>query len=97
MRINVKSLIEEKFPPTNRARNSKRKANINAFAKAIETDPNSAGKIYDGELSSINFSTLENICRVLECTPLDIFESDDLKVIRLIQFQKRANNKDDTE
>ena len=34
-------------------------------------------KIVNNETSGIKFKTLESLCDILECTPNDIFKSDD--------------------
>lgn len=64
MRLNVKDLVDKKFP------------NKNQFSKAIGVGFPSTCKIYDGETTSIKFSTLETICKVLDCTPNDIIIPD---------------------
>lgn len=76
MKISVAHLVNEKFPPTGRA--GKRPTNIRQFSKAIDTDVNSAIRIYDGTSDSIRMTTLENLCNALDCTPNDIlvFESN---------------------
>lgn len=43
-----------------------------ALAKNIGVTYPTIDKIYNGETSSIRLSTLENICRELDCTPNDI-------------------------
>lgn len=81
MKLKIKELVDSKFP------------NKNQFAKAIGVGFPAACRLYNGETTKINFDTLENICRVLECTPCDIFEPDDLKVVKLVEYQRRLSDK----
>ena len=49
-------------------------------------------KICNGETSTIRFDTLERICEVLNCTPNDIFISDNPQVQQLIdKFTTNTN------
>lgn len=48
--------------------------------------------IYKGLSTSIKFDILEQLCKVLECTPNDILISDDCKMNQLFS----AYNKSDT-
>lgn len=85
MRLDIKCLVDKKFQ------------NKNQFAKAIGVGYPAACKLYDGDTSKINFDTLENLCIVLECTPSDLFESDDKRLNRLLQYYKALTiEKDDT-
>lgn len=82
LKINIQNKLNEK------------KLNKNQFAKLMKIGFPAACALYDGTTSRISFETLENMCKVLECTPNDIFESDDPYFINLIN---QYNNKDDTE
>lgn len=64
MHLNIKKLVDKHFP------------NKSQFAKAIEIGYPAACKLYDGNVSKINFDTLEKICEVLHCTPNDILVYD---------------------
>lgn len=64
--------------------------NKNQFAKECKIGYPAACKLYDGTTTSIRFDTLESICKTLNCTPNDIFVSDDSQVQNLI-----SNNKSD--
>lgn len=64
--------------------------NKNQFAKECKIGYPAACKLYNGTTSSIRFDTLESICKTLNCTPNDIFVSDDSQVQNLI-----SNNKSD--
>ena len=72
MKLNVKDKMIEK------------KINRNQFAKLVQIGYPAACAIYDGSTTRISFDTLESICRVLNCTPNDIFISDDPKVDKLL-------------
>ena len=91
MRLDTKDLVDKKFQ------------NKNQFAKAIGVGYPAACKLYDGDTSKINFDTLERICIALECTPTDLFKSDDPALNRLLLYYcklhefNEKNEKDDTE
>lgn len=51
--------------------------------------------LYEGTTSRISFDTLENICKVLNCTPNDILISDDPELQQMLQ-QSSSINKSDT-
>lgn len=72
MKLNVKDKMIEK------------KMNKNQFAKLVQIGYPAACAIYDGTTTRISFETLESICRVLNCTPNDIFVAEDPKVSRLL-------------
>ena len=61
LKISVKNYVDENFK------------NINQFAKAIGISHNSAQSIYDGTVTRIEFSTLEMMCKIFNCTPNNIF------------------------
>lgn len=61
LKISVKNYVDKNFK------------NINQFAKAIGISHNSAQSIYDGTVTRIEFSTLEMMCKIFNCTPNDIF------------------------
>lgn len=56
---------------------------------------NNIGKICNGETSTIRFDTLEKICKALNCSINDIFQTDDLQLQKLLTCQSNQN-KDDT-
>lgn len=64
MYLDIKKLVDKNFP------------NKNQFAKSIGIGYPAACKLYDGDVSKINFDTLENICIALKCTPNDILKSE---------------------
>lgn len=51
---------------------SERGMTIAEFAAAIGITPANVGVLKNGRAKAIRFSTLEAICRVLECQPADI-------------------------
>ncbi len=53
---------------------AKRKVSSNDLAKAIELTPANLSVLKTGKARAIRFSTLENLCRELECQPGDILE-----------------------
>lgn len=58
--------------------------NKNQFAKLMQIGYPAACALYDGTTTRISFDTLENICKVLDCTPNDIFISDNPQVQHLL-------------
>lgn len=88
MRLDIKDLVDKKFK------------NKNQFAKAIGVGYPAACKLYDGNTSKISFETLERICVALECTPTDLFKSDEPTLERLFLYYNKLHElykKDDTE
>lgn len=76
LKINIKSKLSQKG------------LNKNQFAKLMQIGYPAACALYEGTTTRISFDTLENICKVLECTPNDIFISDDPIVNNL--FNKKS-------
>lgn len=77
LKINIKSKLSQKG------------LNKNQFAKLMQIGYPAACALYEGTTTRISFDTLENICKVLECTPNDIFISDDPIVNNLFNKKKR--------
>lgn len=63
LKLNIKKRVDEKF------------SNINQFAKVIGIGYNSAQRLYEGDVSRIEFSTLDLLCQLFNCTPNDIIEN----------------------
>lgn len=88
LKINIQDRLKEKG------------LNKNQFAKLMQIGYPAACALYDGTTTRISFDTLENICKVLECTPNDIFESDDQNYKHLltyaIKLSELKNQKGDT-
>ena len=74
LKINIQDKLKEKG------------LNKNQFAKLMQIGYPAACALYDGTTTRISFDTLENICKVLECTPNDIFVSDDPTYKRLMAY-----------
>ena len=74
--------------------------NKNQFAKLVQIGYPAACALYNGTTTRISFDTLENICKVLDCTPNDILVSDDPQMKRLLGkaliTNVEYNNKSDT-
>ena len=89
LKINIQDKLKEKG------------LNKNQFSKLMQIGYPAACALYDGTTTRISFDTLENICKVLECTPNDILVSDDPTYKRLMVYAyciyKAQNTKDDTE
>lgn len=73
---------------------SEKKLNKNQFAKLMQIGYPAACALYDGSTTKISFSTLENICKVLECTPNEILVSDDPHLQRMLAYASKLNKKD---
>jgi putative transcriptional regulator len=52
---------------------AKKKMSVNDFAAAIDITPANVFVLKNGRAKAVRFSTLDAICRVLECQPGDIF------------------------
>ena len=89
LKINIQDKLKEKG------------LNKNQFAKLMQIGYPAACALYNGTTSKISFDTLENICKVLYCSPSDIFVSDDPQMQRLLAYASSMNNlmnnKSDTE
>lgn len=70
------------------------------LAKKIGVTYPTIDKIYKGESTSIKFDILESICKELDCSPIEILDSDDDQMKRLLSYTTAINkikhNKDDT-
>jgi len=66
---------------------------INRFqlAKKLEIGYKAVNNLYSGGTNRIYFETLEKLCVALQCTPNDLFTSDDPEFNKLIH----PNNKED--
>nr|DAJ86231.1 MAG TPA: Cro/C1-type HTH DNA-binding domain protein [Bacteriophage sp.] len=69
------------------------------LAKKIGVTYPTIDKIYKGESTSIKFDILESICKELDCSPIEILDSDDDRMKRLLSYttaiNKITHNKDD--
>ena len=53
---------------------ARRKMKLNDLAEAVGITPQNLSVLKTGKAKAIRFSTLEAICRVLECQPADLLE-----------------------
>lgn len=51
-----------------------RKVSVNDLARRIDLAPNNVSRIRTGRIKAIRLSTLEALCRELDCQPGDLFE-----------------------
>ncbi|KRM22219.1 helix-turn-helix domain-containing protein [Latilactobacillus graminis] len=56
---------------------AQRKMSVTALAEAVDITIANLSKLKTGKAKAIRFSTLEKLCRVLECQPGDILEYGD--------------------
>ena len=84
LKINIQDKLKEKG------------LNKNQFAKLAQIGYPAACALYDGKTTKISFDTLENICKVLECTPNDILTSDDPTYQRLLYYSMKLNELQNT-
>lgn len=59
------------------------------LAKQTGISEQALGRICRNETSSIEFNTLEKICKALNCTPNDIIIFDDPQLQRLFAYQSK--------
>ena len=89
LKINIQAKLKEKG------------LNKNPFAKLMQIGYPAACALYDGTTTRISFDTLENICKVLDCSPVEILVSDDTQMQRLLTYAFKISelsnkNKSDT-
>ena len=53
---------------------AQRKMSVGEFAEQVGLTPANVAVLKNGRAKAIRFSTLEAICRVLECQPGDVLE-----------------------
>lgn len=53
---------------------AKKKMSVSDFAAAIDITPANVSVLKNGRAKAVRFTTLDAICRVLECQPGDILE-----------------------
>ena len=53
---------------------ARRKMSVGEFAERVGLTPANVAVLKNGRARAIRFSTLEAICRVLECQPGDVLE-----------------------
>lgn len=80
MKLNIKDQLE--------------KQNMTRYelAKRIDVTYPTITSIYNGDSTAIKLEILENICKVLSCTPNDIIVSDDPAMCQLLEYYKSFNS-----
>jgi putative transcriptional regulator len=58
---------------------AKRKMSLNELSEKVDLTLSNLSILKTGKAKAIRFSTLEAICRVLDCQPGDILEFEDKK------------------
>ena len=53
---------------------AKRKMSLNELAEQVDITPANLSILKTGKAKAVRFSTLEAVCRVLDCQPGDILE-----------------------
>ena len=70
------------------------------LGKQTGISQNNILKICNGETSTIRFDTIEKICKALECSIDDLFETDDPQMKRMLMYHSKfyeiLSNKSDT-
>ena len=56
---------------------AKRKMSVGEFAERVGLTPANVAVLKNGRAKAVRFSTLEAMCRVLECQPGDLLEWTD--------------------
>lgn len=56
------------------------------LAKQTGISPNNIGKICNGETNTVRFDTIEKICKSLNCSIDDLFDTDDSTMKRLLKY-----------
>ena len=84
LRINIQKKLSEK------------KMNKNQFSKLMQIGYPAACALYDGTTTRISFETLENICKVLNCTPNEILISDDPQLQLMLMYTSKLNELQNT-
>ena len=62
------------------------------LGKQTGISQNNILKICNGETSTIRFDTIEKICKALECSINDLFESDDPQMQRILSYAHKLND-----
>ena len=83
LKINIQNKLKEK------------ELNKNQFAKECKIGYPAACALYDGATTRISFDTLENICKVLDCSPVEILVSDDPQMQRLLTYAFKISELND--
>lgn len=63
------------------------------LAKRVDVTYPTIDNIYKGTSTSIKFEILEQLCKVLECTPNDIIISDDPQMNQLLSAHNKSGTR----
>ena len=85
LKINIQNKLKEKG------------LNKNQFAKECKIGYPAACALYDGTTTRISFDTLESICKVLDCSPNEILESDDPQIQHILCYASKINETNNKE
>ena len=58
---------------------ARRKMSLNELAEKVDITPANLSILKTGKAKAIRFSTLESICKVLDCQPGDILEFNNVE------------------
>ena len=83
LKINIQDKLKEKG------------LNKNQFSKLMQIGYPAACALYDGTTTRISFDTLEGMCKVLDCSPVEILVSDDPQMKRLLNYASKINDLND--
>ena len=67
------------------------------LGKQTGISQNNMLKICNGETKNIRFDTIEKICKVLDCSINDLFDTDDPQVKRLLTYAYNVSKGDTTQ
>ena len=67
------------------------------LGKQTGISQNNMLKICNGETKNIRFDTIEKICKVLDCSINDLFDTDDPQVKRLLTYAYNVPKGDTTQ
>lgn len=64
---------------------AKRKMSVGEFAEQVGLTPANVAVLKNGRAKAVRFSTLEAMCRVLDCQPGDLLEFDPHDGLQTVQ------------
>ena len=67
------------------------------LGKQTGISQNNMLKICNGETKNIRFDTIEKICKTLDCSINDLFDTDDPQVKRLLTYAYNTSKGDTTQ
>ena len=67
------------------------------LGKQTGISQNNMLKICNGETKNIRFDTIEKICKALDCSINDLFDTDDPQVKRLLTYAYNVSKGDTTQ